>query len=99
MPLMDFPGPMAYDSQKDVLYHNKGDGTFEDVTQAMGIVDIDGRAMGVGVTYDDDALDIYVANDHTLNYLGIRRGKKFTDRGIMSDGSQPGRRSNREHVG
>ncbi len=33
MHLMDFPGPLAYDAQPDVLYHNKGDGTFEDVTQ------------------------------------------------------------------
>lgn len=82
-----FPGPMAYDSQKDVLYHNKGDGTFEDVTQAMGIVDIDGRAMGVGAAdYDDDGFtDIYVANDHTLNYLWHNDGgKKFSDRGTMS---------------
>ena len=43
-----FPGPMAYEAQPDYLYHNNGDGTFEDVTQSMGIVDTDGRAMGVG---------------------------------------------------
>jgi hypothetical protein len=82
-----FPGPMAYDAQPDFLYHNNGDGTFEDVTQSMGIVDTDGRAMGVGTAdYDDDGfMDIYVANDHTLNYLWHNDGgKKFTDRGIMS---------------
>lgn len=82
-----FPGPLAYDSQKDVLYHNNRDGTFEDVTEKMGIIDIDGRAMGVGAAdYDDDGyVDIYVANDHTLNYLWHNeRGKKFVDRGIMS---------------
>jgi len=82
-----FPGPMAYDSQPDVLYRNRGDGTFEDVTEAMGIIDIDGRAMGVGAAdYDDDGfVDIYVANDHTLNYLWHNNGGKgFTDRGIMS---------------
>src|SRR4030042_1172861 len=50
-----FPCPLAYDSPKDVLYHNKGDGTFEDVTEKMGITDIDGRAMGVGAAdYDED---------------------------------------------
>jgi enediyne biosynthesis protein E4 len=27
-----FPGPMAYDAQRDYLYHNNGDGTFDDVT-------------------------------------------------------------------
>lgn len=82
-----FPGPMAYDAQRDYLYHNNGDGTFEDVTEAMGIIDVDGRAMGVGaVDYDDDGwVDIYVANDHTLNYLWHNdEGKKFTDRGTMS---------------
>ncbi|HSN50622.1 MAG TPA: VCBS repeat-containing protein, partial [Bacteroidales bacterium] len=82
-----FPGPMAYEPQADYLYHNNGDGTFEDVTRKMGIVDTDGRAMGVGgVDYDDDGfVDIYVANDHTLNYLWHNDGgKMFTDRGTMS---------------
>jgi hypothetical protein len=82
-----FPGPMAYDAQKDVLYHNNGDGTFEDVTEKMGITDIDGRAMGVGAAdYDDDGyIDIFVANDHTLNYLWHNEGGKgFVDKGIMS---------------
>ncbi len=82
-----FPGPMAYDAQKDVLYRNNGDGTFEDVTEKMGITDIDGRAMGVGAAdYDDDGwVDIYVANDHTLNYLWHNEGgRKFVDHGTMS---------------
>jgi enediyne biosynthesis protein E4 len=82
-----FPGPMAYDAQPDILYHNKGNGVFEDVTKSMGINDTDGRAMGVGAAdYDDDGfVDIYVANDHTLNYLWHNdAGKGFTDRGTMS---------------
>jgi hypothetical protein len=82
-----FPGPMAYDPEPDVLYHNKRDGTFEDVTSAMGINDKDGRAMGVGaVDLDDDGfVDIYVANDHSLNYLWHNdHGKRFTDWGTKS---------------
>ena len=82
-----FPGPMAYDSQKDVLYHNEGDGIFKDVTESMGIIDVDGRAMGVGAAdYDIDGfVDIYVANDHTLNYLFHNQGgKRFIDRGTMT---------------
>ena len=82
-----FPGPMAYDAQKDILYHNNGDGTFEDVTVKMGITDIDGRAMGVGAAdYDEDGfIDIFVANDHTLNYMWHNEGGKgFTDKGTMS---------------
>ncbi len=82
-----FPGPLAYDAQPDVLYHNNGDGTFEDVTKKMGIIDIDGRAMGVGaIDYDDDGfVDIYVANDHSMNYLWHNNGgKSFTNMGTPS---------------
>ena len=82
-----FPGPMAYDGVPDVLYHNNGDGTFEDVTQAMGVFNTDGRAMGVGAAdYDNDGfVDIFVSNDHMNNYLYHNEGGgKFVDRGIMS---------------
>lgn len=82
-----FPGPLAYDSQKDVLFKNLGNGIFEDVTEEMGIVDIDGRAMGVGAAdYDDDGfVDIYVANDHTVNYLWHNdQGKGFSDQGTLT---------------
>lgn len=82
-----FPGPLAYDAQPDILYHNNGDGTFEDVTKKMGFFDIDGRAMGVSaIDYNDDGfVDIYVANDHSMNYLWQNNGGKgFTDMGIPS---------------
>ncbi len=82
-----FPAPDAYDSQQDILYHNEGNDIFRDVTDTMGIADKDGRAMGVGaVDYDDDGfVDIYVTNDHTLNYLFHNdAGVSFTDMGISS---------------
>jgi hypothetical protein len=82
-----FPGPMAYDGQPDRLYHNNGDGTFEDVTEAMGVFNMEGRAMGVGsADYNDDGwMDIYVANDHMVNYLyENQEGKSFTDVGIAT---------------
>ncbi len=82
-----FPGPLAYDSQPDILYHNLGNDTFEDVTAKMGIVDLDGRAMGIAAAdVDDDGfVDIYVANDHTANYLWHNNaGKGFTDKGTLS---------------
>jgi len=53
----------------------------------MGINDIDGRGMGVAAAdYDDDGfVDVFVANDHTVNYLWHNDGGKgFTDRGTMS---------------
>ena len=82
-----FPGPMAYDAQPDVLYHNRGDGTFENVTESMGVFNPDGRAMGVGAAdYDNDGfVDIFVSNDHMINYLYHNEGgKKFVDKGVMS---------------
>jgi len=77
-----FPGPLAYPGQPDVLYHNLGDGRFEDVTQRMGLQDREGRAMGVGAAdYDGDGyVDIFVANDQTPNYLLHNlAGKRFED--------------------
>ena len=82
-----FPKPMTYNAEADVLYYNNGNGIFTNVSEEMGIIDLDGRAMGVGVIdYDDDGFtDIYVANDHTLNYLWHNDGgRKFTNKGIMS---------------
>ena len=82
-----FPGPLAYDSQKDILFKNMGNSVFKDVTEQMGIADIDGRAMGVGAAdYDDDGfVDIYVANDHTVNYLWHNdQGNGFSDKGTLS---------------
>lgn len=82
-----FPGPMAYDGQQDRLYHNLGDGTFNDVTESMGITNPDGRAMGVGAAdFDGDGyLDLFVANDHMVNNIyHNEEGKGFTDKGIMT---------------
>ena len=82
-----FPGPLAYDAQPDLLYHNLGNGVFKEVSEDMGILDLDGRAMGVGAAdYDEDGyVDIYVANDHTVNYLWHNdEGKGFSDKGTLS---------------
>jgi len=82
-----FPGPMAYDGQPDRLYHNNGNGSFEDVTETMGIFNPEGRAMGVGsADYNNDGwMDIYVANDHMVNYLYENQGGKgFKDVGIAT---------------
>jgi len=82
-----FPGPMAYDGQPDRLYHNLGNGTFEEVTEQMGVYNPEGRAMGVGsADYNNDGLmDIYVANDHMVNYLYENvEGKTFREVGIAS---------------
>ncbi len=82
-----FPGPLAFDGAADRLYRNLGNDRFEDVTEAMGVYDPNGRAMGVGaVDFDDDGfMDIYVANDHMVNYMYRNEGGKFfRDVGIQT---------------
>ena len=66
-----FPGPLSYSGQQDALYRNNGDGTFTNVTEAAGLVNPDGRAMGVATCdIDNDGwVDIFVANDAMENYL------------------------------
>jgi hypothetical protein len=82
-----FPGPMSFDGEADHLYKNLGNNKFEDVTESMGVFNENGRAMGVGAAdFDGDGfVDIYVANDHMVNYLYKNEGgKKFTEVGIPS---------------
>ncbi|NIA28862.1 MAG: hypothetical protein GWP06_02980 [Actinobacteria bacterium] len=71
-----FPGPLSYQGQPDILYHNNGDGTFTDVTRQAGVYNPEGRAMGVtSCDIDNDGYwDIFVANDAMLNYLYRNNG-------------------------
>jgi len=71
-----FPGPLSYRGEKDILYRNKGDGTFEDVSLAAKVGSARGRAMGVSACdIDDDGdEDVYIANDGMENYLYRNRG-------------------------
>ncbi len=58
--------------ESDFLFHNRGDGTFEDVSKKAG-VDDPKHYYGLGVVwgdYDNDGWpDLYVANDAGPNYL------------------------------
>lgn len=70
------PGPLSYDGQPDILYHNNGDGTFTDVTEKAGVLKPNGRTMSVGASdYDGDGdLDIFASNDAMENYLFRNNG-------------------------
>ncbi len=71
----DYCGPKAFHPVPDRLFHNKGDGTFEDATASSGIIKDFGAGLGV-VTDDfngDDWPDIYVANDGDPNQLWINQ--------------------------
>src|SRR5260370_31110001 len=65
-------GPPGLQGGKNILYHNNGDGTFNDVSEAAGIFRANGR-YGLGVLtadFDNDGWpDIYVANDSTASAL------------------------------
>jgi len=78
-----FPGPLTYQGQPDILYRNKGDGTFVDVTEAAGVLNANGRGMGATVADldNDGLLDIYVANDGMANdfFRNLGQGKFAED--------------------
>jgi hypothetical protein len=63
--------PDEYKGNSCRLYHNLGDGHFEDVTQRAGILDPTSKALGVAVVdYDMDGWpDLAVANDTQPNKL------------------------------
>jgi hypothetical protein len=65
-------GPWGMIGESDFLFHNRGDGTFEEVSKKAG-VDDPNRYYGLGVVwgdYDNDGWpDLYVANDAGPNYL------------------------------
>jgi enediyne biosynthesis protein E4 len=77
-----YPGPLAYVGEVDVLYRNRGDGTFEDISEAAGIAGRRDRGMSV-VAFDadgDGAPDLYVSNDDTPNVLWLNDGEgRFRD--------------------
>jgi hypothetical protein len=63
--------PEQYKGDPPRLYHNRGDGTFEDVTRKSGIFNTVGKNLGV-VVFDADNdgwLDLMVANDLEPNLL------------------------------
>jgi len=77
--------PGEFPRTTSILYHNRGDGTFEDVSQRSGIASKQGHALGVAFAdYDGDGYtDIYVANDGMQQYLWHNnRNGTFTEVGL-----------------
>jgi len=77
--------PEAYRGETCWLFHNRGDGTFEDVTAASGIFDTSSKSLGVAMLdFDQDGWpDLFVANDTQPNklYRNLRNGK-FKDTAV-----------------
>jgi len=81
-------GPPGLPGSKNILYHNNGDGTFRDVSEAAGITKTSGT-YGLGVLvadFDNDGWpDIYVANDSTESALYInQKNGRFDDQAVIA---------------
>jgi enediyne biosynthesis protein E4 len=63
--------PQRYKGQTSTLFHNRGDGTFENVTRRAGLYDPTSKSLGVALLdYDNDGwLDLFVSNDTEPNKL------------------------------
>jgi hypothetical protein len=86
--LMVACGPPGLQGAKNILFHNKGNGTFSDVSEKSGILKTPGT-YGLGVLvcdFDNDGWpDIYVADDSTSSVLyKNNHDGTFTDIGIES---------------
>ncbi len=76
-------GPKGLPTDTNLLYHNNGDGTFKDVSEASGVSRVQGRYSMTATTLDynsDGWTDIYVACDTTASTLyRNNRDGTFTD--------------------
>lgn len=73
--LADYCSPLAYGAPSvDTLYRNNGDGTFMDVSAAMGLDATPGNGLGaVAGDFDGDGqVDLFVANDQMPDSLWLR---------------------------
>ena len=84
----DYCHPSAFHAPAiDVLYCNQGDGTFEDVTQSLGLSAAYGNGLGVTVgDFNRDGLtDLYVANDGDPNQLWLQSPDgRFRDHALLT---------------
>jgi enediyne biosynthesis protein E4 len=92
--------PQTYKGESSHLYHNKGNGVFEDVTKRAGLADPTSKALGVALLdYDNDGwMDLFVSNDTEPNKLyrnnhdgtftdvGVDVGVAFSDSGRVRAG-------------
>jgi hypothetical protein len=80
-------GPASFKPVPDILYRNRGDGTFEDVTVSAGVALEASFGLGVlGGDLDDDGdTDLYVTNDTRSNWLFLNDGTgHFTEEGMIA---------------
>jgi enediyne biosynthesis protein E4 len=79
--------PKYFEGLPNALYRNRGDGTFEDVSEKSGIGKHIGRGMSVAFNdYDGDGyLDVFVTNDNLPNFLfHNRRNGTFDEVALLA---------------
>jgi hypothetical protein len=79
--------PDNFRGATNILYHQRADGSFEDVSAKAGIVEQGGKALGVAFgDFDNDGnMDIFVANDSVRQSLYHNKGDgTFEDIAITS---------------
>jgi hypothetical protein len=87
-------GPWGLQGESDLLFHNRGDGTFEEVSKKAG-VDDPNRYYGLGAEwgdYNNDGWpDLYVANDTGPNFLyHNKHDGTFEDVGMLAGAALSG---------
>ncbi len=72
----DYCGPLSFNPESDRLWRNRGDGTFEDMSEEAGIAELAGTGLGVtAADFNGDGWsDLFVANDQMVNFLWMNRG-------------------------
>ena len=79
--------PESYKGTTAKLYHNLGNGKFEDVTEKAGLHDPTNKSLGIAVLdYNNDGWpDLFVANDTQPNKLYRNLGNgKFKEEGLSA---------------
>ena len=78
--------PDNYDGVANLLFRNRGDGTFADVSAEAGIANPAGKGLGVAFAdYDGDGhLDVYVANDSVQSFLYRNTGGRFAETALTA---------------
>jgi len=79
--------PESYKGTAVGLWHNRGDGTFEDVTKKAGLGDPTSKTLGIAVLdYDGDGWpDLLLSNDTQPNKLYRNNGNgTFTEKAVLA---------------
>jgi len=79
--------PESYKGASLRLWHNRGDGTFEDATQKAGLADPTSKSLGIAVfdANQDGWPDILVSNDTQPNKLYINNANgTFAEKGVAA---------------